>query len=53
MKKRVLMLSTVASTIGQFNRDNIKLLQSLGYEVHIAANFSDTSAWPREGIDPF
>lgn len=53
MKKRVLMLSTVASTIGQFNRDNIELLQSFEYEVHIAVDFGDTSVWPREGIDPF
>lgn len=37
--KRVLILSSVCSMIDQFNMPNIKLLQSLGYEVHVACNF--------------
>ena len=48
MSKRALMVSTVPSTIGQFNRDNIHILQELGYEVDIAADFTDTSIWPAE-----
>ncbi len=35
----VLMLASVASMIGQFNRANIRLMQETGYEVHVACNF--------------
>jgi len=38
-KKKILMLASVASTIEQFNQDNIRLLQSLGYDVDVACNF--------------
>ena len=38
-KKKVLMLASVASMIDQFNMPNIRLLQSMGYEVHTACNF--------------
>lgn len=37
--KRALILSSVCSMIDQFNMPNIRLLQSLGYEVHVACNF--------------
>jgi len=37
--KRVLMLSSVASSIDQFNMQNIRLLQNLGYVVDVACNF--------------
>lgn len=37
--KRVLMLASVASMIDQFNMPNIRLLQDMGYEVHVACNF--------------
>jgi len=37
--KRVLMLASVASMIDQFNMPNIKLLQEMGCEVHVACNF--------------
>lgn len=33
------MLSSVASMIDQFNMPNIRLMQALGYEVHVACNF--------------
>lgn len=39
MKKKVLMLASVASMIDQFNMQNIRLLLELGYEVHVACNF--------------
>lgn len=39
MKNKVLMLATTASMIQQFNMDNIKLLQELGYKVEVACNF--------------
>ena len=51
--KKVLMVATIASTIGQFNMGNIRLLQELGYEVHIACDFIDISIWPEERIKSF
>lgn len=39
--KKVLMLASVASMIDQFNMPNIRLLQDMGYEVHVACNFRD------------
>ncbi len=53
MEKRVLMVATVAATIGSFNMDNICLLQNLGYEVDIVADFEDTSVWTIERINRF
>lgn len=40
-KKRVLVAASVASMISQFNLPNIRLLQQLGYEVHVACNFKE------------
>jgi glycosyltransferase involved in cell wall biosynthesis len=37
--KRVLMFASVASMIDQFNMDNIRILQELGYKVDVACNF--------------
>ena len=37
--KKALIYTSVASMIDQFNRDNIKILQSLGYKVEVACNF--------------
>ena len=48
--KRALMTATVPSMIGQFNMNNIKLLQELGYKVDIACNFDDHSVWSPEKI---
>jgi len=39
--KRVLMVSTAASMIEQFNLPNIKLLKKIGYEVDVACNFEE------------
>ncbi len=52
-ERKVLITSTIPSTIGQFNRDNINILQELGYKVHIAANFKDTNIWDKEQTDHF
>lgn len=38
-KQTVLMLTSVASMIGQFNMHNICLLLEMGYQVHVACNF--------------
>lgn len=41
MAKKVLMLAAKANMIQQFNHRNIKILQELGYEVHVATNMVD------------
>ena len=37
--RKVLILSTIASVIEQFNRNNIILLQNLNYDITVLANF--------------
>ncbi len=39
--RKVLMCASVASMIDQFNLPNIRLLQEMGYEVHVACNFKE------------
>lgn len=39
MSKKVLIVSSVASMIEQFNIPNINLLISMGFKVHVACNF--------------
>lgn len=51
--KKFLMVATVPSMIGEFNMDNIRILQEMGYEVHVACNFKDYSVWTRERIEKF
>ncbi len=53
MNKRVLMVATVPSMIGQFNMNNIHILQNLGYEVDVASDFTDISVWPVERVQKF
>lgn len=50
MERRVLMVATVPSMIGQFNMHNIEILQEMGFIVDIAADFNDTSIWPMDRI---
>lgn len=52
-EKHVLMVATVPSMIGQFNMDNIRILQEMGYIVDVAADFTDTSIWPIERVEKF
>lgn len=42
--KKILIVSTVSRQFYLFERGNIEVLQSLGYEIHAAANFSDANA---------
>ena len=49
--KKALMYASVASMIQQFNMNNIKLLQDLGYEVHVACNFEFGSTISNEKIN--
>lgn len=53
MGKRVLMVATVAATIGSFNMENIKILQNMGYSVDVAADFNDLSVWSAERLKAF
>ena len=51
--KRALMYASVASMIQQFNIDNIRLLQELGYEVDVACNFEFGSSISDERVEIF
>ena len=46
--QRVLIVASTASMIDQFNRQNIKLLQELGYEVDVATNFKEPGTITKE-----
>ena len=37
--KRALIITTVSGFVPQFEMNNVKILQNLGYEVHYAANY--------------
>ncbi|SJM45261.1 capsular polysaccharide biosynthesis protein [Limosilactobacillus fermentum] len=45
MKKKVLIVCTTASMVGNFNIPNIRLLKRMGYDVEVACNFKDVSSW--------
>ena len=51
--KRMLMVASVPSMIGQFNMNNIKILQELGYQVDVACNFRDRSVWNNDRVQAF
>ena len=48
--KKVLIVATVPSMIGQFNMNNISILLSLNYEVHVACDWNDRSVWTNEKV---
>ena len=53
-KKKALCLASMASNLDNFNRNNVKVLQSLGYEVTLASNFhSDEDSNSSEKIAAF
>ncbi|MBO5372849.1 MAG: glycosyltransferase family 4 protein [Lachnospiraceae bacterium] len=52
-KKKALVTASVASMIDLFNRDNIRILQELGYEVEIASNFAFGSITSQKRVDAF
>ena len=41
--KKVLITTTVSGFVPQFEMNNVKLLQNMGYEVHYASNFHNVS----------
>mgnify|MGYP001588684999 CR=1 FL=1 len=51
--KKVLMMASVASMIDLFNMDNVKILQNMGFEVHVACNFEYGSITSQERVDEF
>lgn len=51
--KKVLMVASVPSMIGQFNMDNIEILHNLGYKVYVACNFEDRTVWTTERVKQF
>lgn len=51
MNKRALQLASVASMIDQFNIPNIRILQSLGYKVDVAADFTNPGTITKERAD--
>lgn len=51
--KKAMLVATTASMIEQFNQNNIKILQSLGYEVHIACNFEAGNTVSNEEVKLF
>lgn len=51
--KRMLMVATVAPTIGQFNMDNLQLLLEMGIMPEVAADFKDDSVWSKERMEQF
>lgn len=48
MSKKALQLASVASMIDQFNIPNIKILQSLGYQVDVVADFTNPGTITKE-----
>ncbi len=53
-KKQALCIASVASNLDNFSRDNVNILQRLGYEVTLAANFhSKEDINSQEKIDAF
>lgn len=49
--KKVLIAASVPSMIGQFNMNNIRLLQEMGYEAEAACDFGDRSVWTQERVE--
>ena len=41
MKKRILIIANAYSFLYKFERENVALLQRMGYEVHYAANLKE------------
>lgn len=52
-ENRVLMVASVASMIDLFNEDNIEILQSLGYQIHVMANFENGNITSNERVKEF
>lgn len=51
--KKMMMLTTTAYMSERFNRDNILILERMGYEVHVVANFDKGNPSTKEVLDSF
>ena len=49
----MMMLTTTAYMSERFNRHNIEILENMGYEVHVVANFEKGNPSTKEVIDSF
>lgn len=53
MRKTMMMLTTTAYMSERFNRDNILILEKMGYEIHVVANFDKGNPTTKEVLDSF
>lgn len=51
--KRVLIVATVAPTIGQFNMNNLRILNELGYKFDVACDYKDVNVWSEQKSEDF
>lgn len=51
--KKMLMMATTAAMIEQFNKNNILILEEMGYEVHVAGNFREGNPVSDERLEQF
>lgn len=51
--KKMLMLATTAAMIEQFNKNNIIILEEMGYEVHVAGNWIEGNPISNERLEAF
>ncbi len=51
--KKALIIASVPSMIEQFNMNNIKILQELGYQVDVATNFENGGTISKERTEEF
>lgn len=53
MEENALLIANSASMIDHFNKDNIHILQEMGYHITVAANFREGNSSTKERIDSF
>jgi len=51
--KKMLMLATTAAMIEQFNKNNILILEEMGYEIHVAGNWLEGNPISKERLEEF
>lgn len=51
--KKALLLANAASMLLLFNRENIRILQQAGYEVHVACNFKSGNTVSSQVVDQY
>lgn len=53
MEKKMLMLATTAAMIEQFNKNNILILEEMGYEIHVIGNWKVGNPISDERLEQF